>query len=151
MNAAAILPALVEDLGRGVFAMVDVAVRYEHTVNSEELSESLVDLQGTGWIARQSGVSMVSDGQGDNVSDGEIVSAELAHGLASTQVRRTSDGWSITTIAEAEGTGHLADEVRHVTLSGQIAVYRRYWSVPSDGASEIVAWRLVGIEDLEKP
>lgn len=105
--------------------------------------------RGTGWVARQSGVSVVLDGSGDNASDGHPVAAELYESATVThQIRRAMGGWNITTLTEHDGATHLADLVRHIALESRVATYRRYWSLPSDGATEIVGWRLIGLEDL---
>ncbi len=114
------------------------------------------DWAGTGWIARQSGICVIEDGAGDDSTLGPLVSAELVETPNVThQIRRVTNGWHVTTITETSGATHLADTVRHIAKEGhlakdrRLAVYRRYWSLPADGACEVVAWRLIGFEQGE--
>ncbi len=142
------LDAIEKDHG---FAPARLAVTPTTIVDAAALDRLLQSEVGTGWIARQSTVSMITGGIGDAPSEGGVVSAELAISpQATVQLRRASGGWHVTTLREGEGETRLADTVRHVALGGQIAVYRRYWSLPDDGATEVVAWRLLGFEEIGK-
>ncbi len=118
---------------------------------AKELKAKISGWTGTGWIARQSGVCVIESGAGDDTSLGPLVSAELVEPSQVThQIRRVTDGWHITTITETSGATHLAETVQHIAKEGRLAVYRRYWSLPEDGACEVVAWRLTGFEKGEK-
>ncbi len=129
----------------------------ERIDDPEALKTKIGKWKGTGWIARQSGVCVIEDGAGDDPTLGPLVSAELVETSQVThQIRRVTNGWHITTITETEGATHLADTVRHIVdpkhhiaKNDRIAVYRRYWSLPEDGACEVVAWRLTGFEKGE--
>ncbi|MBL3587407.1 hypothetical protein JMM61_18830 [Rhodovulum sulfidophilum] len=132
-------------------AAVDLDVPLlEHLSDPTDVEARIASWTGTGWIARQSGVRTIVSGAGDDTALGQPVSAEIvdASGV-SRQLRRVVDGWNITTVKETAGTSHLAETVRHVALDHRIVVYRRYWSLPDDGAAEVVAWRFVGFEEFK--
>ena len=119
--------------------------------NLEALEAKITKWKGTGWIARQSGVCTLFDGDGDDHGLGQPVSAELVETPKVThQVRRVADGWNITTITEQEGNSHLAETVKHVAKDNHVAVYLRYWSLPDDGAAEVVARRLIELSEISQ-
>lgn len=133
----------------GLKSVGPVDLSLEHVQDAEELERKISDWGGTGWIARQSGVCVISDGVGDNPSLGLPISAEIVISTTCThQIRCVQGGWNITTVAENNGETHLAETIKHIAQEGRIAIYRRYWSLPEDGAAEVVAWRLTGFEEM---
>lgn len=120
-----------------------------HVSAPEALDKMIAGWSATGWIARQSGVVTLAAGAGDDTSLGQVVTAELVETQDVThQIRRVADGWTVTTIQEVAGATHLMDSVKHIALEKRVAVYRRYWSLPEDGATEVIAWRLAGLEEI---
>jgi hypothetical protein len=101
----------------------------------------------SGWIARQSGVVMRPE-MTDAPGFGAVIEAELGTPEASLQMRRLTGGWVWTRIDEVAGGAQLSDDIVLVTTGSRTARYRRYWTLPDDGAAEIIACRLVGIGEI---
>jgi hypothetical protein len=144
-----ILAALRDVIGDHGYAArsVDISgVEHATAHGVEALVDRAIAVNAHGWIARQSGV-VVLPGQ-DDLSLGAVVEAEWSEGSVSIQVRRLAGRWLVTTLTEVEGGDMLSDDIVHVTTDGRAARYRRYWRMPTDGAAEITAWRLVGLEDI---
>lgn len=117
--------------------------------NHDDLEARISGWKGTGWVARQSGVLSVKDGEGDDRRLGAPVAAELLQDRSTShQLRCGPKGWCITTIRETDGASHLAETMRHLTLGGQVAVYQRYWSLAPNGQIDVAAWRMSGLEEL---
>ncbi|MGQ0566597.1 MAG: hypothetical protein ACT4OK_16205 [Gemmobacter sp.] len=112
----------------------------------KKLIEAMTAAGATGWVARQSGVT-VYPGEAES-GLGDVLEAELGTKDETLQIRRLDGGWVWTRLTEEAGGGRITDEVCLVTTHGKAARYRRYWSVPADGATEIVACRLIGLEDI---
>lgn len=131
------------------YRITGVSVKLKKARASKDLENELTDWQGaSGWIARQSGV-IILPYESDSINLGNVISAELTIGDNSLQIRRVPDAWMLTHLIETkEENTHLADEVVHVTVHGGAARYSRYWSLPKDGATEIVAWRFIGFEEI---
>lgn len=123
------------------------------TISSEQVDHETIEDRAklpdaSGWIARQSGVCPIINGQGDDPQLGNIISAELTHGNTSLQIRRIAGQWLITTLTEGHGETHLADSVFHLTTTGKAAQYKRYWHLPNDGAVEVAAWRFIEFQEV---
>ena len=103
-----------------------------------------------GWIARESKViSAQKDiGKVDDPGQGALLDAELCLGSKTLQIRRLPGLWLLTVITETEGDGYLADDRLIMTLTHGAARYRRYWTIPDDGAAEVIACRLTGFEAI---
>lgn len=101
-----------------------------------------------GWIARQSKVisATSSIGEVDEPAQGAILEAELTLGPRTLQIRRIAGNWILTIIEEADGDTHLADDRLVATVKHGAARYRRYWTLPDDGAVDVIACRLIGFE-----
>lgn len=151
MTAQDIIRALASIKDVGVYDAVSLNIKGGTISEYEELEDLVAHLAGTGWIARQSGVSTIIRGEGDKPNMGLIVSAEICSSDGtSIQVRRSCDGWLTSTIKELPGDTHLAETIQHVALDNQIAQYRRYWAIPPMvEAPQVIAWRLGGIKNLE--
>lgn len=153
MKADKLLLGMLDEVmpGHGLEAVGLEVLGPEYLDDSKALDEKISSWNGTGWIARQSGVCEIVDGQGDDPVLGWPVSAEIVESPKnkSYQIHRMTNGWHITTITEVETeeATHLAETVKHVAKGKRIAVYRRYWSLPDDGASEVIAWRLLKFEE----
>lgn len=142
-----LLAKVVPNHGLEPVGLVDMSL--EHVQAAKELETKISAWGGTGWIARQSGVCVIGDGVGDDPSLGLPISAEIVTSTTCTrQIRCVQGGWNITTVADKAGETHLAETIKHIAQEGRIAVYRRYWSLPEDGAAEVVAWRLTGFEEM---
>lgn len=117
---------------------------------AEEIEALLADLETyTGWIARQSGVEVWGGLEREDTGGlGEILAAELALDDHSVQIRRQPGSWVVTEYREGEGKAHIVEDMCHMTVRHGVLKYRRYWSLPEDGASEPVIARLVGIEGV---
>ena len=115
---------------------------------TEEIEALFADLgYYTGWIARQSGVEVWGSLERENTGGlGEILAAELGCDDHSVQIRRQPGSWIVTEYHEEAGKAHVAEDIRHITVRHGVLKYRRYWSLPEDGASEPVVARLLGIE-----
>lgn len=135
--------------GRG-FSRAGMTVKREEAATQEQLDVVLRRWSdGKGWLARQSGVRALPR-ETDDPSLGWVVSAELAKGLQSLQVRRDVDRWICVTVSEVTAGDYLTDDVTLLTVEGGAARYRRYWRVPPDGAAEIAACRFVDFDAVEK-
>ena len=122
--------------------------RTDHATAAEVDTLLDTDWRGaTGWIARQSAVAIVP-GQPDNPTEGAVIEAEVTLGARTLQLRRLPGTWVATEITEGQGDPRLCDEVVVVTVEGKAARYRRYWSVPADGAVAVVACRLIAFEEI---
>lgn len=146
MQAKTVMPYLAPS----VFGTATIALAPFERPSREDLTSRLATrpwTRATGWIARQSGVVVRPD-QADNPALGDLVEAELTDGLQTFQVRRLPGCWIVTAMIEGAGTVHLTDEIVVVMTNGRAARYRRYWSLPDDGATEVVACRLIQFEDI---
>lgn len=151
MTAQDIISALASINLAGVYDAVSLDIKGGTISEPKDLEDLVAHLSGSGWIARQSGVTTIIKGEGDNPNMGLIVSAEICSGDGTTiQVRRSRDGWLTSTIKERPGDTHLAETIQHVALDNQVAQYRRYWAIPPMvEAPEVVAWRLERLKNLE--
>lgn len=104
--------------------------------------------KASGWIARQSKVISATSGIGmvDELTQGAILEAELTLGSRTLQIRRIAGTWTLTVIEETGGDTYLADDRLVATVKLGVARYRRYWTLPDDGAVDVVACRLIGFE-----
>lgn len=150
-----ILACLPDDHG---FSRKSVKVSGAETKRQEEIEDLVRSWAGkgaSGWIARQSGV--VFPPGADDPALGAVLEAELGTGEASLQIRRIGAGWACTTLEETAVGAHVCDDVVLVTTplekadtaGPKAARYRRYWRLPDGGAAEIIACRLVGLEEIE--
>lgn len=115
---------------------------------TEEIEALLADFGAyTGWIARQSGVEVWGAVEREDTGDlGAILAAELGCDDHSVQIRRQPGSWVVTEFREGKGETHIAEDIRHITVRHGVLKYRRYWSLPEDGASEPIVARLIEIE-----
>lgn len=122
-------------------------------IKSSEEIETLVEglKSHVGWIARQSGVEVWGNHERDDATGlGEILAAELGNEDHTVQIRRQPGAWVVTEYHEGTGTAHVAEDISHITVRHGTLRYRRYWSLPEDGASEPIAARLIRIEGVSK-
>lgn len=135
----------------GVYRPCSVTLSRRDLTGRRNVERELIDWPGAiGWIARESGVFApgIAD---DDPTKGAVLEAELTLGMKSLQIRRTPGFWMLTEIFESDGETNLADDLRLVTVDHGVALYRRYWSLPDDGADgavEAVACRLIGFEGV---
>lgn len=135
------------------YSVANVRIAGPVSIKTTEDIETLLASFGShvGWIARQSGVEVWRlEGREDAGDLGDILAAELGSDDHSVQIRRQPGAWVVTEFREGEGDTHIAEDISHITVRHGVLKYRRYWSLPEDGASEPVAARLVGIEGASK-
>lgn len=149
MQPDAVLSALSGVIDQHGYRAVSVHLSRTDPVDAAAVDRLLArDWKGaTGWIARQSGVAIVP-AQADDPAQGAVIEAEVTLGARTLQLRRLPGKWVATEITEGQGDPRLCDEVVVVTVEGKAARYRRYWSVPADGAVAVVACRLIAFEEI---
>jgi hypothetical protein len=116
---------------------------------SAEIERLIAEFPNTqGWIARQSGVVMKPGADPEEL--GAVLEAEIGNATKTLQVRRLGAEWVWTCLIENGKDGFLclAQDQCLVTTENKSARYRRYWALPENGAVEVVACRLVGLEEL---
>ena len=107
----------------------------------------------SGWIARQSGVEVWKDGKrvdqaGDDL--GAALAAELGSETRTLQLRYLDGEWSVVSLTEGDSQKtELAEQIKHMTVRHGPLIYHRYWSLPSNGAAEPIAARLIGFGDAD--
>lgn len=149
MSAAADLFATLGELSE-IFRPCNLSRQTtESDVSPEELVSGVWS-DAAGWIARESRVISASSNiaQADDPTQGKILEAELCLATRSLQIRRLPGRWLLTEITETSGDEVLADDRLVATVRHGIARYRRYWTVPTDGAVDVIACRLTGFEAL---
>lgn len=152
MNLDSILSALkssVEADGFRTSCLTEIrATEFTDPNKLEQLVQKWSNAQG--WIARQSGVEVLSNPTSQQSDLGYIISAELAKPDCSIQIRRLPTKWIVTHLQEGGSTPYLIDEITQLTVDFGAAIYRRYWNVPTNGAAFVHAWRLIGFEEANQ-
>ncbi|WP_428697117.1 hypothetical protein [Stappia sp.] len=149
-----ILACLPDDHGFTRLSVTISAKETTHQKDIEDLVRTWAGKGASGWIARQSGV--VFPPGADNPALGAVLEAELGTRDASLQIRRIGAGWVWTTFEETAAGAGVCDDVVLVTAplekadaaGPRASRYRRYWRLPDNGAAEIFACRLVGLEEI---
>ena len=142
-----LLKMLPKDSGYAAGSVAVTSVTTDREAREAEV-DRLLKLSAEGWIARQSGVSVLPglDEQGL----GAVLEAELATPATTVQIRKLSSCWSVTRIDEGAGAPMLSTDVVLVTTTGKPARYRHYWNPPRAGSAEIIACRLVAFTTFEE-
>ncbi len=149
MKPEDILKSLGGAVDAGVYRATAVEVTHEDYTSAVEVNTRILrDWAGAeGWIARQSKVFILPR-EADGPTEGAVLEAELTLGTKTMQLRRLTGKWRATLITEGVGEPCLADDLRVVTVGQGVAIYRRFWVLPDDGAAEVTACRFVKFDEV---